>query len=273
MSSPPTAGLKDLRVVSVIPILRMYDVAATIRFYIDYLGCSLDWQSGEGDRPVYLQVSRNGMKLHLSSHHDDGTPGTAVSSRYTTSTHCTPNSIGADIRSSIRALAQVRGTSERCSSSILPPTGFASTSPHHPAKATSPVSKHHRTISLGMIVTVSLDLPKRRSARILTSPRVTVSPRNPPPYRARNGHAYGSGGRRRRLANLCAGLARRRCCRPDSEDRSAYVSDHAHRGAAAHSCSADHPGARAGRMADLPSIVQRYITSTWPCGRCRKRPS
>ena len=130
-----------------------------------------------------------------------------------------------------------------------------------------------RTISLGMIVTVSLDLPKRRSARILTSPRVTVSPRNRPPYRARNGHAYGSGGRRCRLANLCAGLARRRCCRADSEDRSAYVSDHAHRGAAAHSCSADHPGARAGRMADLPSIVQRYITSTWPRGRCRKRPS
>ena len=28
----------------------------------------------------------------------------------------------------------------------------------------------------GMIVTVSLDLPKRRSARILTSPRVTVRP-------------------------------------------------------------------------------------------------
>jgi hypothetical protein len=56
----------------------MYDVAATIRFYIDYLGCSLDWQSGEGDRPVYLQVSRAGVRLHLSSHHDDGTPGTAV---------------------------------------------------------------------------------------------------------------------------------------------------------------------------------------------------
>jgi catechol 2,3-dioxygenase-like lactoylglutathione lyase family enzyme len=56
----------------------MFDVAATIRFYIDYLGCSLDWQAGEGDRPVYLQVSRGGMRFHLSSHHDDGTPGTAV---------------------------------------------------------------------------------------------------------------------------------------------------------------------------------------------------
>ena len=61
-----------------VPILRMYDVAATVRFYVDYLGCSLDHQAGAGDRPVYLQVSRDGMQLHLSSHHDDGTLGTAV---------------------------------------------------------------------------------------------------------------------------------------------------------------------------------------------------
>ncbi len=78
MSSPSPAVPDDFEVVSVVPVLRMYDVAATIRFYVEYLGCSLDWQDGEGDRPVYLQVSRDGMKLHLSSHHDDGTPGTAV---------------------------------------------------------------------------------------------------------------------------------------------------------------------------------------------------
>ena len=78
MSSPPAAAPEDIQVISVVPILRMYDVAATIRFYVDYLGCSLDWQDGDGDRPVYLQVSREGMRLHLSSHHDDGTPGTAV---------------------------------------------------------------------------------------------------------------------------------------------------------------------------------------------------
>jgi catechol 2,3-dioxygenase-like lactoylglutathione lyase family enzyme len=78
MSSPSAPASETIQVASVVPILRMYDVPATIRFYIDYLGCSLDWQAGEGDRPVYLQVSRDGMTLHLSSHHDDGTPGTAV---------------------------------------------------------------------------------------------------------------------------------------------------------------------------------------------------
>jgi extradiol dioxygenase family protein len=62
----------------IVPILRMYDVAAAKRFYVDYLGCSIDWEDGEGDRPVYLQVSRGSLVLHLSSHHDDGTPGSAV---------------------------------------------------------------------------------------------------------------------------------------------------------------------------------------------------
>jgi|SRR5690348_3858726 len=61
-----------------IPVLRMYDVAATTRFYVDYLGFNLDWQEGEGDRPIYLQVSRGPVALHLSSHSGDGTPGTAV---------------------------------------------------------------------------------------------------------------------------------------------------------------------------------------------------
>lgn len=61
-----------------IPVLRMFDVEATKRFYVDYLGFSLDWQEGGGDRPVYMRVSRGPVALHLSSHSGDGTPGTAV---------------------------------------------------------------------------------------------------------------------------------------------------------------------------------------------------
>ena len=63
---------------AVVPILRIYDVDAAKRFYIDYLGCALDWEDGGDDGPVYLQVSRDDLILHLSSHHDDGTPGSAV---------------------------------------------------------------------------------------------------------------------------------------------------------------------------------------------------
>ena len=78
MSSPPTTGPEDFEIRSVVPILRMYDIPATLRFYVDYLGCSLDRQDGEGDRPVSLVVSRGGLRLRLSSYPDDGTPGTAV---------------------------------------------------------------------------------------------------------------------------------------------------------------------------------------------------
>jgi extradiol dioxygenase family protein len=62
----------------VVPVLRMFDLAATRRFYCDYLGCNVDWQEGDGDGPIYLQVSREDLVLQLSSHHGDGTPGTAV---------------------------------------------------------------------------------------------------------------------------------------------------------------------------------------------------
>ena len=53
-------------------------MAVTKRFYLDYVGCALDWEEGERDRPVYLRVSRGELLLHLPSHHDDGTPGSAV---------------------------------------------------------------------------------------------------------------------------------------------------------------------------------------------------
>jgi catechol 2,3-dioxygenase-like lactoylglutathione lyase family enzyme len=61
-----------------IPILRMYDVAATKRFYLDYLGFTLEWEDGAEDGPVFMHVSRGPVALNLSSHHGDGTPGTAV---------------------------------------------------------------------------------------------------------------------------------------------------------------------------------------------------
>src|SRR5262249_61802 len=63
---------------TVIPVLRMYDLAATQRFYVDYLGCALRSQTGDGDSPVYLIYSLGEIRLHLSSFPGDGTPGTVV---------------------------------------------------------------------------------------------------------------------------------------------------------------------------------------------------
>ena len=68
-----------LEVQSVVPILRIFDLANAREFYVDYLGCSVDWEHQfDGQRPVYMQVSRGTLILHLSEHHGDGAPGHTV---------------------------------------------------------------------------------------------------------------------------------------------------------------------------------------------------
>ena len=63
----------------VIPVLRMFDAAKAKEFYVTYLGMSVDWEHRfEPALPLYLQVSRGDLVLHLSEHHGDGTPGTVV---------------------------------------------------------------------------------------------------------------------------------------------------------------------------------------------------
>lgn len=62
-----------------IPILRIFDVAKAKEFYLDYLGFHLDWEHRFApELPVYMQVSRGNLVLHLSEHHGDATPGSAV---------------------------------------------------------------------------------------------------------------------------------------------------------------------------------------------------
>ena len=62
-----------------IPVLRIYDVAKAMEFYVDFLGFTLDWEHRYApDLPLYAQVSRSGLTLHLSEHYGDGTPGTVV---------------------------------------------------------------------------------------------------------------------------------------------------------------------------------------------------
>jgi catechol 2,3-dioxygenase-like lactoylglutathione lyase family enzyme len=68
-----------MNVERVIPILRIFDVAKAKEFYVDYLGFTVDWEHRyEPDLPLYMQVSRDGLTLHLSEHYGDGTPGSTV---------------------------------------------------------------------------------------------------------------------------------------------------------------------------------------------------
>lgn len=62
-----------------IPVLRMFEVDHAYAFYRDYLGFRIDWEHRFGDDfPLYCQVSRGALRLHLSEHHGDGTPGSVV---------------------------------------------------------------------------------------------------------------------------------------------------------------------------------------------------
>lgn len=62
-----------------IPILRIFDEDKARAFYCGFLGFSVDWEHRFEDRaPLYMQVSRGGMKLHLTEHHGDCTPGSTV---------------------------------------------------------------------------------------------------------------------------------------------------------------------------------------------------
>jgi hypothetical protein len=62
-----------------IPILRTFPGEEARRFYVSFLGFTVDWEHrfDEG-MPLYQQVSREGCVLHLSEHHGDATPGSAV---------------------------------------------------------------------------------------------------------------------------------------------------------------------------------------------------
>jgi len=61
---------------SVVPIFRIFDYGKAMEFYVDWLGFKIDWEHKfTADSPIYMQVSREGIILHLSEHHGDCTPG------------------------------------------------------------------------------------------------------------------------------------------------------------------------------------------------------
>jgi catechol 2,3-dioxygenase-like lactoylglutathione lyase family enzyme len=62
-----------------IPILRIFDEAKALEFYIGYLGFHVNWENRGAERgPLYMEIERGGMRLHLSEHYGDGSPGAAV---------------------------------------------------------------------------------------------------------------------------------------------------------------------------------------------------
>ena len=62
-----------------VPVLRVRLAQFAVPFYVTYLGFTLDWEHRfEPGSPLYVQVSRSTVVLHLSEHHGDGSPHTVV---------------------------------------------------------------------------------------------------------------------------------------------------------------------------------------------------
>jgi hypothetical protein len=67
-----------------VPIFRIFSLDKAREFYLDFLDFKVDWEHRfEPGAPVYMQISRNGLVIHLSEHHGDGTPG-SIAYVYTT---------------------------------------------------------------------------------------------------------------------------------------------------------------------------------------------
>jgi uncharacterized glyoxalase superfamily protein PhnB len=62
-----------------VPILRVFDEAAALAFYVEYLDFRVDWRNDTGGHePLYAQLSRGDARIHLSGHHGDASPGSGV---------------------------------------------------------------------------------------------------------------------------------------------------------------------------------------------------
>ena len=60
------------------PILRIFDYAKALEFYLTWLGFRIDWEHRPEGSPVYLQITLDDVSLHLSEHHGDCAPGARV---------------------------------------------------------------------------------------------------------------------------------------------------------------------------------------------------
>lgn len=62
----------------VIPLLRVFDRAKTIEFYIDWLGFTIEWEYQPENSPFYMRVTLRDIVLELTEHHGECSPGASV---------------------------------------------------------------------------------------------------------------------------------------------------------------------------------------------------
>ncbi len=68
-----------MRTGPAVPILRSFDEDRARAFWCDWLGFEIDWEHRFAPGlPLYMQIRQGDCLLHVSGHHGDATPGSAV---------------------------------------------------------------------------------------------------------------------------------------------------------------------------------------------------
>ncbi|CAH2792208.1 MAG: Glyoxalase family protein [uncultured Paraburkholderia sp.] len=68
-----------MHIARAIPIIRIFSEEKAREFYVDFLGFTVEWEHRFGDNfPLYAQVRRSDLVLHLSEHHGDAKPGSTI---------------------------------------------------------------------------------------------------------------------------------------------------------------------------------------------------
>ena len=68
-----------MKFVETPPVFRVFEESKAKEFYVDFLGFNVEWEHRfEDGLPLYFEVSRGDVKIHLSEHHGDCCPGAAV---------------------------------------------------------------------------------------------------------------------------------------------------------------------------------------------------
>jgi len=75
-AGPGKSGKDDVAFTPPVPILRIFDEARAREFYTGWLGMTVDWEHRfHPGAPLYCQVSLGAVRLHLSEHSGDASPG------------------------------------------------------------------------------------------------------------------------------------------------------------------------------------------------------
>ncbi|WP_299254276.1 glyoxalase superfamily protein [uncultured Cytophaga sp.] len=62
-----------------IPVIRIFDYQKAFDFYINWLEFNIDWEHVDAPgMPRYIQISSDSVKIHLTEHHGDCSPGAKV---------------------------------------------------------------------------------------------------------------------------------------------------------------------------------------------------